>query len=152
MNSTLTDPIDITDAEAQAVIEYIDTYIAAYMNEEFNIMCVELYNGEKVLCMYDLDDPTLLYMPIHLIENINTDDYVYKISYLLYPYHNLASECSELILDEPPKVIFAPKSLLLFRYMEYWNELKDAYSNILTNQLEDESDNNYIEAETLMVS
>ncbi len=148
MNSTTNDPIDITDVEAKAVIEYIDTYIDAYMDEEFNIMCVELYNGEKVLCMYDANEPTVLYMPIHLIESVNSDEYTYKISYLLYPYHNLASECSELILDEPPKVMFAPKSLLLFRYMGYWNDIKTAYSKVLSNQLEEETEIDYIESQS----
>lgn len=130
MNS-LNNEFEISENEAKAVIEYIDEHIDAYMEEAYNIVCVELYNGEKILCMYDFDDPTTLYMPIHLIENITNDDYAYKISYLLYPYHNLASDCSELMLDEIPKVVFAPKSVLMMRYMTYWNDTKAVYESVL---------------------
>jgi hypothetical protein len=90
MNS-LKNEFEITEQEAQAVIEYIEEQIQLYSDEVYNIMCVELYNGEKIICMYNFEEPEILYMPVHLVENVDSDEYTYRLSYVLYSYHNLES-------------------------------------------------------------
>ena len=139
MNS-LKNEFEITEQEAQAVIEYIEEQIQLYSDEVYNIMCVELYNGEKIICMYNFEEPEILYMPVHLVENVDSDEYTYRLSYVLYAYHNLASDCSELILDESPKIMFAPKTRLLLRYMDYWNVIKDAYQRALNTAAAEEAE------------
>lgn len=157
--SSLNNEFDMTEQEAVSVIEYIDEHIEQYAAEKFDIVCVELYNGEKIICMYDGEEPDILYMPVHLVENVDSDEYSYRLTYVMYSYNNLASDCSELILSEPPKVMFVPKTRLLMRYMEYWNDIKQAYiqainiANEATNPSESDSPNvQYILPETLTIS
>ena len=78
--------INIKLIEAEESLDYVNEYIDKYVNAELDIVCAELKNGEKILCLYDFDDPQILYLPIHLIENIEHDEHMYKVSYLLYPY------------------------------------------------------------------
>lgn len=156
MSHTKEIELNVEVIEAKHTVEYITEYINAYMNSEFDIICVELNNGNKIIAMVPLlensdiyYDLSVLSMPVHLVETVTQeDDYSYKTSLNMYSYHNIASECSELILGDIPAVTFVPKTLAINSYMSYWNSLRDYYNNILNSENKDSDIKNHFTLST----
>ncbi len=123
-------------------IEYINHQMDEFYDEKLELMVVELHNNEKILCFCDIAEVNVLYLPIHLIEHVNERG---SLSYLFYSYHNLADDCSELILLEAPKVMFAPSKTVTHNFFEYWDSICKRYSKDIEN-LENE---NFLEIEPL---
>lgn len=140
--------------ESEHVVAYIDELLERYIDGDFNIICAELENGEKILCMHNIDEEYTLYMPIHLIEDIEDDEFSYKLTYKMYPYRGLAADCSELFLSKEPSVIFAPKPALMSRYTEYWASIRNYHLNLLlaVNEAKDNPDMVVIEPSTFTKS
>lgn len=133
------DYYDESVEESEHNVAYIDDLLERYIEGEFNIICAELENGEKVLCMHSINEEYTLYMPIHLIEDIEDDEFSYKLTYKMYSYRGLAADCSELILSNKPSIIFAPKPSLMARYTDYWTSIRQYHMDILVSVNESKS-------------
>lgn len=136
----------LTDA-----IEYIDDMLSEVGEADLNLMFLVLKSGEKILCIYDMEQENVLYLPIHLVDYVNDNG---TLSYLFYPYHNVADVCSELILSEQPSVMSAPSQRFIEGFFDYWAKIKSGFEFDL-KELNGESldeDINEIYPETLTLS
>lgn len=116
---------------------------------ELQLVCAELHNGQIIICLTNIDEATILYMPVHLYETTSEIDGVYSPSYAFYPYQNLADEFGEIIIPEEPAIIFNPKQSIKDKYFEYWDRVK----NILVKDLNlEENDILYTDSGTLLKS
>ena len=105
-------------------ISYIDDMISSIGKDDLNLVFLVINQTEKILCLYDYNDENVLYLIVHLMEYVNDNG---MLSYLFYPYHNVADSRSELILSEKPNVISAPNQNFINGYFEYWAKVKDDF-------------------------
>ena len=139
---------NLEQLEAPASIKYIDEFIQNYIDGDYIILCVELANNCTILCMVHMDDfpdnASILYMPVQLIESHETtDDGYYKSYYSFTTYNGIASDCSEIILNDIPAVMYTPRSNIILRYMDYWKNVKAGYAKLLNDEFSD-----FIETDT----
>lgn len=132
---------------------YIDEVLQDYYADdgEKTLLILELQNGERIIGITDINDPTIVELPVHIIEQQEMDEKGYSIYYRLYSYQNMADEVSELVLYQTPFLAYAPKQNIIDSYFNYWISVmnlnttkneenkndKDGFSNFIisTNSL-----------------
>lgn len=87
---------------------------------EKTLLILELQNGERIIGITNISDPTIVELPVHIVEQQQMDENGYSIYYRLYSYQNMADEVSELVLYQQPFLSYAPKQNIIDSYFNYW--------------------------------
>lgn len=116
----------------EARVAHLDKIIDAFRDGHYEILAMELFNGELIVGFTDLDfeqSPIIINLPLHLVERVEPQlDSLYdRVMLRFYPYKNIADVMGELILPEMPKVIFCPDKDVIDYYINYWSATRASY-------------------------
>lgn len=111
---------------------HLDKIIDAFRDGHYEILAMELFNGELIVGFTDLDfehSPIIINLPLHLVERVEPqlDSLHDRVMLRFYPYKNIADAMGELILPEMPKVIFCPDKDVIDYYINYWSATRASY-------------------------
>ena len=126
---------DLMQIYYEDALDYIDERMQAFSDNKMSLFIAELQNGEKIVCLCDMDNEYVLYLPVHLVDSFDENG---RASYLLYPYCNLADECSELVLSDAPKVLFGPSKSVIDNYFKYWQFIQAKYLREISGNTEEQ--------------
>ena len=121
-------------------IDYIDELLSD-VGDNILLMFVVLNTQEKLLCLYDIKEENMLYLVIHLVDYVDDNG---NVSYLFYPYHSVADQCSEIILSEQPSVMASPSQRFIDAYFNYWAKYISSLEYELTELSDEEPEDTLI--------
>lgn len=103
--------------------DYINERLSQYYEGDGHLLILELQNGERILGITDIEDPTVVALAVHIVEQQELEAGGVSIYYRFYTYQNMADVVSELVLFQYPSIAYAPKQDIITAYFKYWSSV-----------------------------
>lgn len=104
-------------------LDYINSRLKEYYDGDGHLLILELQNGEKILGITDIEDPTIVALAVHIVEQQEIESGSMSVYYRFYTYQNMADTVSELVLFQYPSIAYAPKQDIITAYFKYWTSI-----------------------------